>query len=668
MKKAQGTKIKMGLGRKLLCVIVPVVVICYVITFLLTTNRASSIFEDDADKFLKISAEKVDYQVSSDLMVTYGIIDNVRASIEQHCNNTNEAKDYLFSIADQYPERIPAGIYVGLTNGTYLDKVWTPDADWVMTERPWYKEGLKCNELTFGEMYLDANTNQYIISLFCNLRNKSNDVIGVLCADVQLDVVDKVLRDTKLYKNGYYYAVDTVTGLVMSDSKNEKRNGQEISKLTSAVDKKVAEMIQKKEYGKKVLVDDTYIMLNTIDKTNFVVVGVVGKADVNANLAALQKTNIITYIIGIIIIVAALYIILKMLLKPIQTITGLIEEMHELNLTQRAQSNTKDEFGEMSGKMNRLADTLSNVVRNVKGAVTNVDEKADSNAQVATNMNELATKQNEAIKQLQETMEQLSGAISQIADGANDLTRDIHNTNEAADRAEDVVVETTQFVDEGYKEMQEMNKTMDGISVASDTLQQSVEELKLGLEGIDSMVTVINEIADQTSLLSLNASIEAARAGESGKGFAVVADEIRKLAEGSAEIVVEIIARTTEMNNRMEVVAKMSENNISQINVGNQVVSRTSQTFDKIQDNVQEIQAAIHQVNDAVSMIEEVASDMAASTQEQTASTENVLLHCDSILQIAGQFKERGQEMADASSELRGLSEQLNDSIDQFRV
>lgn len=664
------TKVKMGLGRKLLCVIVPVIVLCYVVLFLTTSNQASKIFEDDADKYLKISAEKVDYQVSSDLMVTYGIIDNVRKSIQQHCNSTEEAKQYLFSVADQYPDRIPAGIYAGLTNGTYLDKVWTPDPSdgWVMTERPWYVEGLKCDELTFGEMYLDANTNQYIISLFCNLRNKSNDVIGVLCADVQLDGVDKVLRDTKLYKKGYYYAVDTVTGLVMSDSKNEKRNGQEIGKLKTATDKKVAEMIKKKEFGKRVLVDDTYLMLSTIDKTNFVVVGSVDKADVNANLSALQTTNIIIYVIAIAIIIVALYIILKILLKPIQTITGLIEQMHELNLTQRAQANTKDEFGEMSGKMNLLADTLSDVVRNVKGAVTNVDEKADNNAQVATNMNSLATRQNEAIEQLQETMEQLSGAISQIAEGANDLTKDIHNTNEAADRAEDMAVETTKFVSEGHKDMVDMNQTMDGISQASKTLQKAVEELRVGLEGIDAMVGSINEIADQTSLLSLNASIEAARAGESGKGFAVVADEIRKLAEGSAEIVEDIIVRTTEMNNRMEVVAKMSENNISQINVGNQVVSRTSETFDKIQDNVQEIQAAIHQVNDAVSMIEEVASDMAASTEEQTASTENVLLHCDNILQIAGQFKDRGQEMAEASSELRGLSEQLNDSIDQFRV
>ena len=73
--------------------------------------------------------------------------------------------------------------------------MWTPDADWVMEERPWYQEGLECEEVTFGEMYLDANTNEYIISAFTNIKNSSGKVIGVACADIKMDSLD-VFHDT----------------------------------------------------------------------------------------------------------------------------------------------------------------------------------------------------------------------------------------------------------------------------------------------------------------------------------------------------------------------------------------------------------------------------------------------------------------------------------------
>lgn len=121
--------------------------------------------KNTTDLMLSVS-ERVDYQISADLMQTYGILENVRKSIEQSCESTAEVKEYLYSVADQYTDKIPAGIYCGMTDGTYLDKMWTPEDDWVMEERPWYQEGLKSDELVFGEMYMDANTKEYIISAF----------------------------------------------------------------------------------------------------------------------------------------------------------------------------------------------------------------------------------------------------------------------------------------------------------------------------------------------------------------------------------------------------------------------------------------------------------------------------------------------------------------------
>ena len=86
-------------------------------------------------------------------------MEHVKISVERSCDTPEEIQDYLYSVADAYLDIIPAGIYGGLETGTYIDKMWQPDdPDWVMKERPWYVDGLTRDEVTFGEIYLDANT------------------------------------------------------------------------------------------------------------------------------------------------------------------------------------------------------------------------------------------------------------------------------------------------------------------------------------------------------------------------------------------------------------------------------------------------------------------------------------------------------------------------------
>jgi methyl-accepting chemotaxis protein len=658
----------MGIRRKIICFLLPVIILFNFTSFVLTMSQTKKILREDAREMMQQTSDSVCYQISTDLQQTLGILENVRTSIQNFCTTTEEVQNYLFSVADAYPDRIPAGIYCGMTDGTYLDKCWQPDGDWVMTERPWYQEGLVSDDLTFGEMYMDANTNEYIISAYCNLKNTSGNVIGVLCADVQLDGVNELLRNASLYDQGYVYAVDEVTGIIMGNRNDEDQNGAILSELSDPLDQKVYEMMQNDQTDEIVLYQGTYILLNKIENTNFVTVCIVDKKDVESDMKSMQTSSIIINILGWIVICIAIYVILRILLNPIKGITGLIDRMYELDLTKRSTTNRKDEFGVMSGKMNLFADSLSGVIQNVKSAVSKVDSKADSNAGTASELSELAENQNQSIEALRETMYGISKAIEMIADGANELTAEIGSTNQAATTVGEMIEQTIQYVEDGHSEMENLTNTMSGISSFSEELQQSVLNLKDSLDGINALAGSVNDIAGQTNLLSLNASIEAARAGEAGRGFAVVAEEIRGLAANCAQAVENITTTTSGMNQLMEEVIRTTEQTRDRIYDGNKEVERSNTAFNRIEKNIAEMETAIHSVKSAVQNIEGVASDMASGTEEQSESTVRILNHCEQMIEISRQFRAEGQEMADSSQQLRELSEQLGDTISKFKI
>lgn len=215
-----GNRKKSSLRKKIVIIMLPVVILSYFITFLATLLNTKEILQENASEQMTLITSSVNYEMSAEIKRIHGILENVKTSVVKSCTTNEEIKDYIYSVADSYLEIIPAGIYCGLTNGTYIDKMWTPDADWVMEERPWYQEGLVADKVTFGEMYLDANTNQYIISAYTNITDASGEVIGVVCADVAMDNLEKVLIDSKIFEEGYVYSVDKVTGMVFGNSKD----------------------------------------------------------------------------------------------------------------------------------------------------------------------------------------------------------------------------------------------------------------------------------------------------------------------------------------------------------------------------------------------------------------------------------------------------------------
>lgn len=633
-------------------------------TFLSTKNATL----ENSEKQFSLHVEKLDNEVSKEIRETVGIIGNIKQTVNRTCQSTQDIQEYIYHIADSYLDIIPTGIYCGLTDGTYIDKMWTPDADWVMKERPWYIQGIEADDVTFGDMYLDADTGSYIVSVFTNISDQQGNVIGVISADVQLDAIEQILREEKIFNNGYAYAVDKVSGLIFGNHVDEDMNGQEIGAVKTAQAETIAQKIQKGTYNELLVVGDSYLEIHPIEGTEFVIVCQAAKKDVESSLLQIEKVTRISSAAGMILLNIVIAVIMISILKPIPIINKKIEQLSGLDMTNDITIKNRDELGVIVHNLNTMSGQLRQMVMTIKDSALKMEGASDDNMQTADNLNGSADAQLEAVSALTGSIHQLTDAINQIAESAQVLIQSVSDTDEACGLVAGNVDTAIELVGTGEEDMRTLESQMNHVSEISGNLEEAVANVEKGLAGITEMVNVIQEIAEQTNLLSLNASIEAARAGESGRGFAVVAGEIRTLADSCENSVKQIVETTEHLSELVTIVINETKTSRDAINSSVEVVKKTDKTFAAINNTVGQIHEAMVHVKHAISDIEGVATDMAASTEEQSASTMEMQDTCEKVMGLAKDVKADGEKTAGAGQKMSELSADLLGEVSKFRL
>lgn len=661
-------KVRSSLKNKIVMTMVPFVILTYFLVFIFTYGESKSVVEDNFISEIEMAQENVGNQMQADLNQVIGLVKNIQTSTEKSCTTSEEIKEYILSIADAYLDIIPNGIYCGLEDGTYIDKLWTPGSDWVMKERPWYTEGLKADEVTFGECYLDADSGEYIISIYANIKNSSNKVIGVISADLPLTTLKDALEAQQIGVSGYAFAIDETTGLILGNREQEDWNGQTVDDVDDIIIDTVKDITANETYGEVTSAGKYFISANKIPNTNFLTVVVVPKQDVTTRAAGIKNASFITMAVGIVIQVIVILVVLTLLMRPVPKIDKAINQIKDLDFTTACAVKSSDELGRIGKNMNQLDEKLKETMKKIRSDVKRMDVQTDTNMEVAAHLQESAENQLESMHNLTDTLDGLNQGIHVIAEGTDGLTMNVYDTTQASEQVNEKIHGAVSLVRDGKLQVSYMNETMESISGVSVELQEAVGNVSEGIEGINNMVQVIQDIADQTNLLALNASIEAARAGEAGKGFAVVAEEIRKLAEECGNSAVDIVSVTSKMGDLMGVVTEKTSQSIEKVNTGVENVSNTSDVFEQINQSVTEISNLMDTVNEAIGNISNVITDMAASVEEQTASTQVISETYRSVMDISEEFSKDGDKVVEAGQELKRIVVEITEEIAKFKV
>jgi methyl-accepting chemotaxis protein len=312
----------------------------------------------------------------------------------------------------------------------------------------------------------------------------------------------------------------------------------------------------------------------------------------------------------------------------------------EGDLTKRLDISSKDELGEMATWFNTFVDKLNSVFRKIADSTDQLASAAEQLSASSSQISAGTDKQASQTEQIATSMEEMSATVIDIAKNASEAAGAANNATQSAGKGGEIV-----------------RNTVDGMNRIAGAVRESastIEALKRSSEQIGEIIGVIDEIADQTNLLALNAAIEAARAGEQGRGFAVVADEVRKLAE-----------RTTKATRE---IAEMIKSIQSETGGAVSAMESGSQEVEKGVTLANEAGEALHQIVEQVNKVTDMVQQIATSTEEQSAAAEEISSNVESVATIARESTTGIEQSTGAAQELSNLATSLKSIVQQFKL
>jgi methyl-accepting chemotaxis protein len=473
---------------------------------------------------------------------------------------------------------------------------------------------------------------------------KDEKITGVLAATVTLGDMIKLVGKIKVGETGYAYAVQNDGLIIFHPSENLAMKLNLLKDSTIDVSlKTITEKMVKGEQGVSKYTFkgvDKYASYAPIPGTTWSLAVSVPVQEMTGKLNTLLWSTLIVLLLVLFVAVILSIIIATGFTRPLEAMNLLLHDISKGDLTRKLDNHSNDEFGETSQCLNTFVEKIHAIISQVTLTSSRVSAAA---VQVNATSRLMAASADDVASQIGT----VATAGEEMAATSNDIA---HNCQLAADESQ----EANEVAMSGARVVEETIAVMNSIAERVKSSARTVESLGTRSDQIGAIVGTIEDIADQTNLLALNAAIEAARAGEQGRGFAVVADEVRALAERTTRATREIsdMIKTIQKETNIAVVAM--EEGVNEVSKGTEKAAGSGRALEQILEKINAVSSQIHLV--------------AVAAEEQTATTSEISSNMIKITEVIAGTSRGTQESAAAAEELSGNAEELQRQVQQFKL
>lgn len=596
-------------------------------------------------------------------LITNGNREYVKNQAEQIESKLNEKVSGLDKVGDQFRNEpiegqpddfialthlIAGGMnlnssVVAFTNG---DGYWNqtaptwPDHKYEgdITTRSWYQLGRKSSSAAMTEPYLSSDGDVYWVSI---VRKTFSGMISV---DMQLGFLNEIVKNANEIPGTIAMIINqdktVLASSIQSVKAGEKSDSYPwLNDVVHASLDNTDVIFDGSMEGKEKLFFSHQI--NIAGKNWYFVVGL-EKDVVFADLASAKQTAITTAVIATSISIVLALIIMKVLYRPIlvlkETITGL--SRGDGDLTQRIEITTNDDLGQISEGVNAFIANLQSMMLEISQVTEYLNENVDR-------MKDQSQRTSAILQSHVQETEQVVTAIEEMNSTADSMATDAANTAQLTHKASEASSISKKTVTQAQNNVQEL---VEDVSAASENVNSMASET----DGINTILGVIGDIAEQTNLLALNAAIEAARAGEQGRGFAVVADEVRNLASRTK-------VSTEEIEAALASLSKGSQSVVDSMDSTKQKCAQTAEGAGEVAQSLDVMTQFVTDIND-------LSTQIATAAEEQSSVTQELSRNMTAISDIVGELDSNGQQALEEAQNISDMNQKLTGIVGRFKL